>query len=316
MIKKSTIALVIAVLLAGCAAPEGNEISTKKNSPVGKGEIQVVASFYPLAEFSQNVGGELVEVVNITPYGAEPHEYEPTPLDIGKIQNADLFIYNGEGQEPWAEKISEELKQKGLEVVEMTKEFTLMESEMESDQEEEEHEHGKDPHIWLDPSLASKQVELIRDALVHIDPENEALYTSNAKVYTEQLTALDQAFKEGLSNCKKQDIITSHAAFGYMTARYGLNQIGIAGLSTEEEPSARRLGEIAKLAEEKNIQYIFFEELVSPRLSETIAREVGAQTLVLNPVEGLTKNQIGGGENYITVMKANLDNLRIALECS
>lgn len=332
--KKLTIIIAALTVLAGCTTPSNESIT---DSEAQKEETQIVASFYPLAEFSRQVAGDLADVTTITPAGADPHEYEPTPRQIAQAFDADLFIYNGAGQDPWAEKIAEEVEQKGGKVIEMTEQFTLREEGEDEEHEEEEHEHEheeeeheeeeehgheeehaheKDPHIWLDPTLALKQAEIIRDELAMIDPENEAAYQSNTSQYTNELITLDNRFKEGLANCTKEDIITAHAAFGYMAERYGFNQIAIAGVSTEQEPSARRLAELSTIAKEKEIQYIFFETLVNPRLSEILASEIGAETLVLNPVEGLTKEQEEAGENYVTVMEINLENLQKALECS
>lgn len=314
--KKPIVIMTLVTLLAGCSSVPAE--APVDNTP--EDGIQVVASFYPLAEFSRKVVGEYATVETVTPAGAEPHEYEPTPRQIGLARNADVFIYNGGGQDPWAEKIAEELQQQGKVVLKATEQIDLMKMEGghedEEDHEEEEgHDHEFDPHIWLDPNLAIQEVGFIRDALIQADPDNEGIYESNAGLYMNELMALDDQFREGLASCAKKDIITAHAAFGYMAKRYNFNQIPIAGMSTEEEPSARRLAELADIAKEKGINYIFFEELVSPRLSETLANEVGAQTLVLNPIEGLTKEQIEAGENYVTLMQTNLANLRIALEC-
>lgn len=322
--KRTIATLAILVFLAGCTpGATTNQQADKKGSE----RITVAASFYPLAEFARNVAGDHAEVTTITPAGTDPHEYEPSPRDIATVQEADLFIFNGEGQDPWAERLTRELQEKGVKTMHMTEYFTLMEG-MEEDHEEEDHDehedeheegddhaHERDPHIWLDPTLAIQEVELIREALVEIDPANAENYEANAAAYIVELETLDSEFRETLASCQKQDIITSHAAFGYMAERYGFNQIAIAGLSPEQEPSPRKLAEIADMAEEKNIRYIFFETLVSPRISETLANEIGAETLLLNPIEGLTQEQITAGENYATVMRGNLTNLATALEC-
>lgn len=323
--KKYLVSLLIGSLfLSACGTPPAKR-DGEGQKPAGSGseadKIMVVASFYPLAEFARQAGGDLVEVKNITPAGAEPHEYEPTPRDIAKIHEADLFLYNGAGQEPWAERIEEELRKEGVKVMGMTEKFSLIEAAADERAEEEEtHEgqaeqHELDPHIWLDPVIALKEVEIIANELTLLDPENGQAYLNNASEYQKRLADLDAAFKKGLTQCGREEIITSHAAFGYMAQRYGFRQIAIAGLSPEAEPSARKLGELADLAEQKEIKYIFFETLASPRLSQTLASEIGARTLVLNPIEGLTDEEMAAGENYVTVMETNLENLRIALEC-
>ncbi len=332
MKKLITISLLALILLSACAAEESTESSQESE------KINVIASFYPLEEFTRQVGKDLIEVRSITPAGADPHEYEPTPKDIASVTSADMFLFNGAGQDPWAEKIAPEVSGQ---VVEMTPYFSLLEHDEEAPEDEHdeeapeddheeddreaeaehhdedvhEHHHELDPHIWLDPTIAAQEVEIIAQKLTKLDPENSEAYQQNAAAYQSQLTALDKKFQDGLANCKQQNFVTSHTAFGYLAKRYNLHQIPIRGISTEEEPSARKLGEIADLAEEKGIKYIFFETLVSPRLSQTLADEIGAQTLVLNPIGGLTKEEVTSGKNYVTVMEDNLENLRTALEC-
>lgn len=313
--KKLLSLLSITLILAACTpatTPDSNPESTK---------ISITASFYPLAEMARNVAGDHADVITITPAGSDPHEYEPSPRDIAAVTESDLFIFNGAGQDPWAEKLELE----NTAIIHMSENFTLMEGEdheheeegedHEHEEEEEDHEHEFDPHIWLDPTNAAKEVQVIANKLVEIDPENAAAYEANATAYQQELMQLDQEYQETLSSCQKDSIITAHAAFGYMAARYGFNQIAIAGLSPEQEPSARKLAEVADLAEDEGIQYIFFETLTSPRISETLAQEVGAQTLLLDPIEGLTQEQVTAGENYVTVMRSNLNNLATALEC-
>jgi len=299
--KKLISLLSLTILLSACAPA-----STPSDD-----EFTIAASFYPLAEMARNVAGDHAEVITITPAGSDPHEYEPSPKDIAAISESDLFIFNGAGQDPWAEKLELE----NTAIIHMTENFSLLEGEDHDHEEEEGHHHEFDPHIWLDPTQAAQEVEIIAEKMIEVDPQNAPIYQANADAYKQELLQLDSEYKETLVSCQKDSIITAHAAFGYMAARYGFNQIAIAGLSPEQEPSARKLAEIADLAEEEDIKYIFFETLTSPRISETLAQEVGAQTLLLDPVEGLTQEQIAAGENYVTVMRSNLKNLAIALEC-
>ncbi|MBM3281612.1 MAG: ABC transporter substrate-binding protein [Candidatus Harrisonbacteria bacterium] len=287
-------------------------------------KIRVVASFYPLAEFARQVGGDYVEVITLTPPGASPHDFEPTPQDISAAQKGQVFIFNGAGLDPWAEKIEPELVQKGVAVVHMTKYFELLQGkdqhgdEEKAHDEEEGHSHeGElDPHIWLDPSLAMKEVELIRDTLMRFDPQNANVYEENARRYLAELGSLDALFASSLKTCKTRDIVASHGAFGYLAKRYNINVINIAGISPEEEPTPKRMAEIAILAKEKGIKYIFFETLVSPALAQTLAVEIGAKTLVMNPMEGLTQEELKAGGNYLSIMRQNLQNIRTALSCA
>ncbi len=279
-------------------------------------KLKIAASFYPLAELARQVGGDRVEVLNMTPAGVEPHDYEPTPRDIIKIRSAKVFLFNGGNTDAWAEKIQEDLKKRGVEVVNMSE--TLAKSgELLKGQEvvEVSEKAGFDPHFWLDPVLMQKQAMVVGDVLIKVDPGNAEYYTKTTADYVKRLADLDQKYREGLAHCQIRDVITSHAAFGYLARRYNLNMIYISGLSPDEEPSPRRLADIATLARQKNIEYIFFEPLASPKLAQTIAQEVGAKTLVFNPIEGLTDEEVQAGKNYISIMEENLKNLRIALRC-
>lgn len=262
--------------------------------------LSVVASFYPLFEFANKVGGNRASVISIVPPGVEPHEFEPTSQDLVAIYRAKLFIYNGNSIDGWAQKIEKDLLQKGVTVVNMGSNIG---------------QSMTDPHFWLDPVLAQKEVEVIRDTLIKIDPNHKDDYLKNSEAYLKDLIELDRIYREGLSSCELKEVITSHDAFAYQAKRYGFTTIPIAGITSEEEPSPKRMGEIAGLAKNKGIKHIFFETLVSPKLSETIAREIGAQTLVFNPLEGLTDEEEREGKNYLSLMRENLKNLKTALIC-
>lgn len=269
-------------------------------------KLKVAASFYPLAHFAEQIGGEKVEIIKIIPGNAEPHEYEPTAKDIVKIQTARVFIFNGAGLEPWAERILGDLKKKGILTLQMAEHFALLRNKKDA---------KYDPHIWLDPLFAIKEVELIRDIFIRADPANEDYYKSNCALYTAKLLLLNDRYDRGLKLCKNRDIVVSHNAFGYLSGRYGFEVHAITGLSPEEEPSPRRMAEIVRIARAKNIKYIFTELLVSPKIAETIAHEIGAKILVFSHVSGLTDNDIMAGKTYISVMDENLKNLRMALSC-
>lgn len=273
---------------------------TSKTSQTSSSTLQVTASFYPLYYFASLIGGDKVNVANITPAGTEPHEYEPTTNDLAKIQNSDLLILNG-NFEAWGDKIKDNLEGKKTRIVVAGQDFFTQQL---------------DPHVWLSPQLAKKETEKIADALIDIDPENAKYYQDNERNLEGKLDQLDQTFKQGLVSCKQKNIVTSHAAFGYLASSYGLAQVPIAGLSPDAEPSVLQLTKIAKFAKEVNVKYIFFESLVSPKLSDAIASEIGAKTLVLDPLEGLADNDIKAGKNYFTIMEDNLRNLQLALECN
>jgi len=270
--------------------------------------IVVSTSFYPLYFFASKITADKADVYNITPAGAEPHDYEPTAQDITKIESSKLLILGGGKLESWGDKIREILSGSDTKIIEVSN--GLANKVM-----TEDGETVVDPHIWLSPVLAKKEIDSITLALKEVDPINAGFYEANAMDLKVKMDNLDQEFRSGLISCKKSDIITSHAAFSYLAEEYGLKQVAISGLSPDQEPSLKEMAEVAKLAKDNDIKYIFFESLVSSRLSDTIAKEIGAKTLVLNPLEGLTKDDIKDGKDYFSEMRKNLSNLRIALEC-
>ncbi len=293
MIRKSILLAVLLVAVGAFVAATLHK-SSKQSS-----KLQVVASYYPLYDFAKNVGGNKVQVSNMTPAGAEPHDYEPSPRSLVDAQKADVFIFNGGTLEPWTGKFIQDYHGtlvKGGSGIPLLK--------------------NNNPHFWLDPLLAQKIVDNIRDGLVKADPANKTYYLANAKAYNAKLAKLDADIRNGLQTCKLRTVVSSHDAFGYYAARYGLDVIAIAGMSPDEEPSAARLAELSNIVREKGIKYIFFESLVSPRLADTIAQETGAKTQVFDPVEGLSDVAQKQGKNYISVQRENLKNLRAALACS
>ncbi|MFA5576611.1 MAG: zinc ABC transporter substrate-binding protein [Tissierellaceae bacterium] len=276
---------------------KGGNISTED---LGEEDIRVwvFTTFYPIYDFAKKIGGDKLIVENIVPPGVEPHDFEPSPKQIANLSDGDVFIYLGEPMDPWAEKISGDLEAKGLKVLKAGQ--GLMEND--------------DPHIWLDPIIAKELSKRIFEILGESDEENREFYADNLESLEDKLDELDREFRDGLANITRKDVVMAHAAVGYLAKRYGLNQIPITGLSPQEEPSPRKMAELVDLVRERDIRYIFFEELASPKFSETIAKEVGAGLLVFNPAGGLSLEQIQSGEDYFSVMRKNLENLKTALE--
>lgn len=270
-------------------------------------KLVVTASFYPLYYFASVIGGDRADIQNLTPAGVEPHDFEPTSQDIARIEKGDLLVLNG-GVEAWGDKVRGLLKGTKIQTV-VAGEGLFTQGLI------EEGKMVVDPHVWLSPPLAKKEVGRILNGFISGDPDNRTFYEANARNLESRLDQLDTEYRVELANCRQREIVTSHAAFEYLAKTYGLTQVAIAGLSPDTEPSVRDLAEVVKLAREKQIKYIFFESLVSPKLSETIADEVEAKTLVLDPLEGLTDEKKDSGKNYLTVMRDNLVNLRLALEC-
>ena len=295
----AVIGVIVLVLLIGGRSDE----------PDDTGKLHVVASFYPLAFFSEQIGGNLAQVTNITPAGAQAHDYEPTARDIARIERARVLVLNGVGLEAWGERVRKNLEEKSTVIV-------IAGEGLAAKTVEEEGKEIIDPHVWLAPPLAQQMVDRIATGFAIADPANAAAYRANAGALTAKLAALDQRYRDGLAACVQSSILTSHTAFGYLAAAYGFEQVALTGLSPDAEPSPQQLAALADFARERDIGYIFFETLVSPKLAQTIAREVGAQTLVLNPLEGLTDDELAEGKDYVTEMDANLANLQLALQCT
>ena len=282
-----------------------------QEAPAPPGKPLVVASFYPMYEFSRQVAGDRAEVVSLVPPGVEPHDWEPSPQKLVEVQSARLLVYNGAGFEPWVDKLLHDVTGKKIIVIETTRGLDLIPAAAAG----AAGSGGGDPHVWLDPVLAQSQVEAIRAGLAQGDPANKAAYDDRARAFRARLAALDTAFQAGLRDCEHRDIVVSHAAFAYLARRYRLAQVAVMGLAPESEPSPAELAAIANLARRRKVTHIFFETLVSSRLAETLAREIGAKTLVLNPIEGLTKEEAAAGKGYVDLMEANLQSLRTGLGC-
>jgi zinc transport system substrate-binding protein len=295
------LALAIVVVVAGvsCSSTTGSSDETK---------LSVVAGFYPLAEAASQVGGDLVDVENLTPPGVEPHDLELTPQEIADIQEADVVLYLGEGFAPAIEAAVADAQ--GV-TVDLLNGMPLQPGEP------EEREEGPvtDPHVWLDPVLYRELVNRVEAVLARARPEDASTYEANARSFDAELAALDDEYRRGLTGCARDVIVTSHGAFGYLAAQYGLTQEPIAGLSPDAEPSAQRLADLAALVRREGVTTIFTEELVSHKVAETLADETGVTTAVLNPLEGLTSQQLAAGEDYVSVMKSNLAILEKALGC-
>jgi zinc transport system substrate-binding protein len=296
---KKRIALSLVLFIALVATIVALMRNEKQPDGDTGGKLAVIASYYPLYDFAKQVGGNKAVVTSMTPAGAEPHDYEPAPRTLARTLEADVFIYNGGHMEPWTEKFIQDYRHT---TVKASQGIKLRE--------------GQDPHFWLDPVMAQMIVGNIRDGFVKADPANASYYSKNATAYNEKLAALGTDYSKGLSACSNDTVISSHEAFGYVADRYNFKVEAIAGISTDEEPSAARLAEITRIVQEKQLKYIFFESLVSPRLADTIARETGADTLVFDPIEGLTNEDQQQGKDYLTVQRENLQALRTALACS
>jgi zinc transport system substrate-binding protein len=277
---------LVILTAAAVVALAGNPGSGSKDGKVDK----VVTGFYPLAFAAQEVGGPGLDVENLTPPGAEPHDLEVSPHDVRDLESADLVVLMGRGFQPQLERAA---RNGGARLIEILDTPGL-------------GVNGADPHVWLDPLRYARVVETIAAALGR---------RGAARPLVERLHGLDRVYRSGLASCKRHSIVTSHEAFAYLAGRYGLRQIPITGLSPEAEPSPADLNAAIERVRQSGATTVFTETLLSPKLAQTVARETGAMTTVLNPIEGLTPAERDRGDDYFTLMRANLAKLRAALAC-
>jgi len=300
-------ALSAFTLLGGCAT----ETTDSKTSTAATDEdLTIVTTFYPMYDFTRNVVGDEGDVSLLLGSGTEPHDYELSASDVAKIQDADVFVYNDENMETWVPSLADTLAEGEVTVIRAAENILFLPGTEEEggdhDESEEGHSHELDPHVWLAPSLAIKEVATIRDQLIAAYPEKEEAFQKNAEAYLAKLIALDEEYKENLQNADQKNFVTQHAAFGYLALEYGLTQVPIAGLSPSQEPSPTRLAELKEYIEENAIEYIYFEENASDKIAQTLADEANVQLAVLNPLESLTEEQQENGADYISIMKDNL----------
>lgn len=288
----------ILLLTIGCSEQKNNKKQFHEEE-----KISIVTTIYPMYDFANNIAGDKAEIINLVPVGIEPHDFELTTGDMQLIEQADILIYNGAGMEGFIDKTLDAISNKDLIVVEAAKNIEPLMA------------NGKtDPHTWLSIKNAIKESEMIKNGLVALDKENEEYYESNFEVYKEKLLNLDTKYKEALSDTNKDTIVVSHEAFGYLCNEYDLKQEGIEGLTAESEPNSTRMKEIIEFCKENEIEVIFYEKLVSPKVVTTIANEIGAETMELNPIGGLTPEQEELGMDYISLMEENLEALEKALK--
>ncbi|MGX5357184.1 metal ABC transporter substrate-binding protein [Kocuria sp. KH4] len=327
------LSLAAALALSSCAAD-----SADPSGAAGAGEaLTVQASFYPLQYVTERVGGDLVTVESLTPAGTEPHDLELSPAAVDGLRTADAVVYLSGFQPAVDDAVAQAAPEHALDAAHAGVEGGEAHSAEEHAAADEAHsaqahgpeghaeeEHaeaaggdghdhgGEDPHFWLDPERLAAVATEVSHELAEIDPDNAAAYEANAEQLTTELTALDEEFTEGLATCERNTIVVSHEAYGYLADKYGLEQVGIAGLDPETEPSPARLAEIGEVVEAEGVTTVFSESLVNPKVAETLAAEHGIETAVLDPVEAQ------GDENadYQQVMRGNLEALRTALDCA
>ncbi|MGH3506463.1 MAG: metal ABC transporter substrate-binding protein [Nocardioidaceae bacterium] len=299
-------ALVVAVALtvsAGCGA-----VGSGGSGP------QVVASFYPLAYVAERVAGDHIEVDNLTSPGVEPHDLEMTPQQVADLSEADLVVYEQGFQPAVDEAVDQNSPDLILDVTEVVELGDPGAERTASEDERDYVELEGDPHVWLDPTLLIPVAHEVASELAEIDPDHAADFRANANRLVSDLERLDSDFTDGLSQCERSTFVTSHAAFGYLAHRYGLEMVPIAGLSPDAEPSPQQLSQISDLIEAEGITTVFSETLGSQEYADTLANDLGVQTAVLDPIEGLTDED--SSDDYLSLMRENLTALREANGCA
>lgn len=329
----AAVVAVAAFALAGCGGDDGSasttsDAGTTAGSASGDA-ISVVASFYPLQFVVERVGGDAVDVANLTPAGAEPHDLELTPQDTASLEDAGLIVYLSGFSPAVDDAVSSVGGGHAFDVAPAAR-LDLEGGEEEDDHADGDadhaadatddhgaddgHDHGSiDPHFWLDPTRLADVADAVAARLADLRPDRAADFTANAATLRADLETLDGEYETGLASCANTDIVTSHSAFGYLAQRYGLTQVGISGLSPEEEPSPSELASVTEFVREHHVSTIYYETLVDPAIADTVATETGAKTAVLDPIEGLTDQS--AGTDYFGVMRSNLATLRSGQAC-
>ena len=307
------------LLLAGCGGSEESSASKPPNPVSGTGlasesagGLAVAASFYPLQWLTVQLGGDRVTVSSLTGSGVEPHDLELTPRDVATLGQADLVVYLSGFQPAVDEAVEQQSAETPFDAAESAQ-LTLTYTPIEEGEEESAEAGAVDPHFWLDPMRLADVGDALAARLGEVDPNSAATFTTNARAVRAELATLDRELTEGLASCAKREVVTSHNAFGYLAEAYDLTQVGITGLTPEAEPSPGELSAVTEFVRANGVTTIYYETLVSPDIAATVARETGAQTQVLDPLEGLT--DASQGADYLEVMRSNLGNLKAGQSC-
>lgn len=289
---------VLLVLMAGCGS--GHQDKT------ADGKLPVVASFYAMKEITEVIGGDKVEVRTLIPEGTEPHEFQPTTRSMKDLSRARVLVLQGLGMEPWAEEMVKAAENNSLIQVVAAQNVQPIQNE----EKEEIREHGQyDPHAWLSPSCAQAEARSIADGLAQADPANRAYYEANADRFIARLQQLEGSYKEKFRQVHRKDFVTGHAAFAYLCRDFGLEQSSVEGVFASGEPNARQLAALVEFCRERGVKTIFTEAAVSPKTSQSLAREVGAKVVPIHTLEG------GEGEgNYLQQMEENLERIYESLK--
>ncbi|WP_354380176.1 metal ABC transporter substrate-binding protein [Streptomyces sp. PvR034] len=305
----ATAAALGAAALTGCSGTAA--AGTDKD-----GRLSVMASFYPMQFLAEQIGKDHVKVDSLTKPGVEPHDLEITPQQTARLGEAGLVVYLKSLQPAVDKAVAQTPAKNVVDAATLTKLEVHDASGHDHAEGEADHGHshgesGQDPHVWLDPVKYAEIAKGIGAAMEKADPDHAADYKKNTDDLVAKLGALDTEFKDGLKNTASKTFITTHSAFGYLAARYGLDQEGISGVDPESEPTPARMKQLQDVAKKDNVTTVFFEALASDKTAKTLARDTGLKTDVLDPLEGITDTSQGA--DYFAIMRSNLKNLQKAL---
>ena len=282
-------------------------LTMKQPSPQTKG-LTILATFYPIYNFASNIAGDRANVSILVPEMVDVHNFDPTPSDIQKVATADILIYNGAGLEPWIPRLLAAIDRSALTVVDTSQGVDLLPVPPEFQRQG----RSVDPHFWLDPTQAKRQVENIAEALMKVDPANSAYYRSNANAYEAKLDALDSQIADQIKRANTRYFVTFHEAFAYFARRYNLTQIPVQG-PFEEEPTPSDIQSVVFAVKQYHLSYVGYESLENTAIPEAISSQTNAALILMNPIEGLTSADLAAGRDYIALMQEDAENITVAL---
>ena len=308
MFKKMLIIWIVVLVIvtsSGCGYTNTKDLKGMEDSEaIG---LKIYTTFYPMYYITDEIAKDKAKIIQLIPSGVEPHDWEPTLKTMAELKDSDIFIYNGAGMERWAEKIIKNLQESNVKIVEASQGIELIKGDS-------NHSEDYDPHTWVSPVNLKVQAKNILNVLIEADKENKEFYETNYEVLVKKLDKLHKDILEAAKDFRIKIIVTSHEAFGYFAKEYGITQVPIRGISPEQEPSPAKLAEIVRLCKENEIKYVFVEKFVNPKFSRVIADEIKGDVLTLNAAHGLSEDEIKAGQDYISLMYENLNNLEKALK--
>jgi zinc transport system substrate-binding protein len=310
--KKLLIIIIIFTLFFGLYLALNFKVKNSDQLSATK-KIKVVTTLFPMYDFAKNIGQDKVDVLLLLPPGVEAHAYEPKPSDIVKINESNIFIYTGKYMEPWAEDVTKGLSNKNLKIIDSSLGLAMISS---ANNIESDSSNATDPHIWLNFNNDHIIIDAIAKALSEKDVDNKEFYLKNAEEYKTKLKQLDEQYSSVLGDCLRREIIYGgHYTFGYLAEKYNLQNFSAQGIAPDAEPSAKDLIKLVEQIKKDNLKYIFYEELASPKIAETLAAETGVKMLLLNSAHNLSKSDFLSNRSFLCIMEENLLNLKIGLQC-